>query len=159
MQAAEQHENEDLHVKTEPFQRQLRIALTDVEVAGRADRLAHLVVQVEQKEDDRKAANTAAKSQIEELSAELKRVSTEVRDKATYGTVQCERRHDYRMGKIVEVRTDTGVVLHERAMSFEEKQLELDGIKDPADDDENGGEPPESGDEPKAKKGRKKSKK
>jgi hypothetical protein len=141
-------------VKTERFSRSLRITLTAEEVAERADRAAHVLGQRDQKEDDRKAANTAAKSQIEELEAELRRISSEVRDKATYGPVECERRYDYRLGRVVEVRTDTDETIHERAMTIEEKQLDLDidqsrsGDEDDSDerDEESEGEsPPESG--------------
>lgn len=113
-------------MKVERFSRSLRITLKPEEVAQRADRAAHIVAQRDQKEDDRKAANTAAKSQIEELTAELGRISSEVRDKATFGPVDCERRFDWRQRRVFEIRTDTQEQIHERAMTVEETQLLLD---------------------------------
>jgi hypothetical protein len=132
----------DPKLKVEHFTRTLRVGLKPHEIAERADRAAHVIVQRDQKEESRKAANTAAKSQIEELDAELRRVSTEIRDKATYIPVACERRYDYRLGRLLEVRTDTGDTIHERALTIEERQLELDvdqsrsGDEDVDDDDD-----------------------
>jgi hypothetical protein len=117
--------------KVEKFTRQLRVALTEKELAERADRAAHVVRERDGKEEDRKAANTAAKAQIEELDAELKRLSGEVRDKATYALVECERVYDYKLGQVREVRTDTRVVLDLRAMRADERQL-TNGLEDPA---------------------------
>lgn len=125
-------------VKIEKFQKELRIQLSAEEFGQRAERAAHLIGEIEQKEDDRKAANTAAKSRIEELQAELKRVSGEVRDKAKYGIVDCERRFIFRTGRVQEVRKDTGAVLDEWAMTADERQMELD-LDDPEENDD---EPP-----------------
>jgi len=66
-----------------------------------------------------------ANAQIEELEAEMHRLSLEVRDGGTYREVPCERRYIYRTGNVQEVRTDTGDVLSERAMTDRERQLEL----------------------------------
>jgi hypothetical protein len=137
-------DKQEANVKVERFTRSLRIALTTEEVAQRADRAAHVLVMRDQKEAERKAANTAAKSQIEELDAELRRISGEIRDKAKFDTVNCERRFMYRVGRIVEVRLDTKEEIHESAMTLEERQLEMDlersegDAEDPADDGEGG---------------------
>lgn len=148
-------ESKDPKLKVEHFTRTLRVGLKPHEIAERADRAAHVIVQRDQKEESRKAANTAAKSQIEELDAELRRVSTEIRDKATYIPVACERRYDYRLGRLLEVRTDTGDTIHERALTIEERQLELDVDQsksgdEPEEDEESEAadeEPPADGDD------------
>jgi hypothetical protein len=117
------------HIHVETFSRQLKVELTEKEVAERADRAAHVLRLRDSKEDDRKAANTAAKSQIEELEAELRNLSSEVRDRATYRQVECERRYDYRLRQVVEKRLDTSIILHEHAMTEAEAQLPL-GLED-----------------------------
>lgn len=135
-------EKSESNVKIERFTRSLRIALAPPDLEMRGSRVAHLVAQREQKESDRKAANTAAKSQIEEVDAEIKRLAGEIRDKARFDTVNCERRYVYRTGRVVEVRTDTQEEIYERPMTLEERQLEL-GIDD--DEDTDGDEEPKSG--------------
>jgi hypothetical protein len=112
--------------KVEHFTRQLRVVLTEKEIAERADRSAHMVAERDGKEEARKAANTAMKSQIEELDAQIRKLSNEVRDKATYEPVECERRYDYRAGTVRELRTDTKVVLELRTMRADERQTSLD---------------------------------
>jgi hypothetical protein len=126
------------NVKIEKFTRPLKVPLKPDELSSRADRAAHLIGQLDQKEEERKAANTAAKAQIAELDAELRRISGEIRDKHTFETVDCERRYEYRTGRVYEVRLDTNETLHEKPMSLEERQLELgiDEALDDADGDE-----------------------
>ncbi len=112
-------------VKIERFQRNLRVPLTVQEVTERAQRAAHLLGERDHKDEEQKAATKHAKAQIAEVEAELRRVSGEIRDGATYKEVGCERRHNYRLGAITEVRTDTDEVLAERAMTDRERQMDL----------------------------------
>jgi hypothetical protein len=116
---------ENAHAKIERFERNLRVELNEQEIAERANRAAHLVAEREQKEDDRKASNKQMAAQTAELDAELRKVSTEVRDRATYRPIQCERAFIYRTGNVTERRLDTGKVLSERPMSDRERQQEL----------------------------------
>lgn len=113
-------------IRVESFTRNCRVELTPKELAERADRAAHVLCVRDGKEADRKAANTAAKSQIEELEAELRKLSGEVRDKATYTAVECERRYDYKLGQVVEKRLDTSEVLYSHAMTDAERQMPLE---------------------------------
>ena len=123
-------------IKVESFVRELRVQLKTEEIAERADRAAQLLAERDSKEEEQKAATKHAKSVIESMEAELRRLSNEVRTKATYGQVQCERRYDYRLGKISEVRKDTDEVIFERAMTDTERQRELDLDKPPGDLDD-----------------------
>jgi hypothetical protein len=116
--------------RVEEFQRSCRVELTAKEVADRADRASHLVAEIDAKDADRKAAAKSAASQIEELEAELRRISNEVRDKATYRLVDCERKYDYRVGTVTELRTDTREILHMAPMTDAERQLRL-GLESP----------------------------
>lgn len=114
-------------VKIERFQRNLRVPLTQEEIAERAQRAAHLLGERDHKDEELKAASKQAKAQIAEVEAEMRRVSGEIRDGATYKEVACERRHIYKTGVIQEVRTDTAphTVIAERAMTDRERQLDL----------------------------------
>ncbi|MBA2724267.1 MAG: hypothetical protein H0U56_15545 [Methylibium sp.] len=116
------------HLKVEKFSRSLRVVLKPEELASRADRAAHLLCQRDEKAEEVKASSSQLRAQIKELEAELRKVSNEVRDKATYQQVPCERRYNFRLGKVVEVRTDTGDELTERAMSDAERQLSIDAV-------------------------------
>lgn len=117
-------------VKIERFQRNLRVLLTIDERLDRADRVAAIENDIANKEADRDAAKKHANAQIEELQAEKQRLNGEVRDRAKYADVLCERRFNYRLGKVQEVRTDTQEVLDERPLTDRERQLE-NGLKDP----------------------------
>lgn len=134
--AAEPEKTEEQPVKVEGFIRELRVQLKTDEIAERADRAAQLLAERDSKEEEQRAAAKHAKSVIESMEAELRRLSNEVRTKATYREVQCERRYDYRVGKIIEVRKDTDEVLFERPMTDAERQRELDLDTPPSDLDD-----------------------
>jgi hypothetical protein len=119
------------NVKIERFARTLRVELTPEEVARRADRCAHVVAEREGKVEEAKTATAHIKARIKELDAELRSLSNEVRDKAKYTEVDCERRYNYRLGTIAVVRLDTNATVDERAMTGAERQLE-NGLKDSA---------------------------
>lgn len=113
-------------VKVEKFTRNLRVVLKENEVVERAKRSAFLLGEIQQKESERDAAKKQASAHIEELASEMHRLSLEVRDGAAYRDVECERMYVYKVGIVEERRTDTNDVIHERAMTEREKQLELE---------------------------------
>jgi hypothetical protein len=115
--------------KVEKFHARLRVVLSKEEVAEKADRMAHVIGERENLVAQAKAATAHLKAQIKEKDAEIGSLSAQIRDKAEYGEVDCERRHMYRTGKIVEVRLDTDEVTFERAMTFSERQLDLPAKK------------------------------
>lgn len=112
-------------VKVERFEQELRVTLTSEEVAERADRAAHLVSTIDEREQSMKAQQAHAKAEIAKLQSEMKWISNEVRDKATYRDVKCERLFVFRTAEVIELRTDTGEEISRRAMYESEKQLEL----------------------------------
>jgi len=118
-------EKEKSRRKVEAFRQQLRVTLTTEEVASRADRAAHVLAERDQKEEEAKAAQKHLKSIIDNMEAEMRRLSNEVRDHATYQLVDCERVYDYETGRVSEIRKDTGESVNERAMTLEERQQEL----------------------------------
>ena len=121
-------------MKIEQYMSNLKVILTKEEIADRADRAAGLLQDRDTKEEEQKARAKAEKAVIESIESELRRVSNEVRTKATYQDVQCERRYVYDKSKVQEWRLDTGEMISERDMNDSEKQRDL-----PFDDDGKGG--------------------
>lgn len=117
-------------VKRDPiFTRNLRCELTQEELNTLARDAARLVNEIDQKDEDQKAASKQAKAQIAELIATHRRISEEIRVGATHKPVRIERRYYYRTGQVVEVRLDTEKVINERAMTDRERQLDFDALK------------------------------
>lgn len=125
---------EESSVKIERFTRTLRVELSADEVAKRADRSAHVVAEKDRAAEEKKTATAHITTRIKELEAEQRSLSTEVRDRARYAEVECERRYNYRLGKVQEVRLDTNAEIGERAMTGAERQLE-NGLKGKAKDE------------------------
>jgi hypothetical protein len=121
-------------VKIERAVRVLKCQLTPEEVRERADLAARFVEQRDQKEAEAKTASSHLKSQIKQIDADLRKVSAEVRDRATFRDVELEIHFDYRRAIVVTHRTDTGEVIGERPMLEHERQKELfEGDGKPAD--------------------------
>lgn len=135
MAKKKQDEEQKPNVRTERFQRQLLCDLSREEVEERATEAARLIDQLDQQEADMKAAQKAAKARIEESETQLRRVSGEVRDRATIRLTDCQRVFDWDKGEVREIRSDTGEVMATRPMSDEEKQKGFD-FSDGSVDDE-----------------------
>lgn len=111
--------------KTEDFTTSLKMQLSTEDIAERADRCAQLVAKRDEKVEQDKAAAKHNKSIVESMEAEIRTLSNEVRTKATYKQVECERRFNYITGRVSEVRNDTGEILSDRKLTHAEMQREL----------------------------------
>ena len=112
--------------KVERYRRSLRVELKPEEIAESADRAAQMIADRDSKDEEQKAQAKHAKAIIEGLEGEIRRLSNEVRTKATYRDVECDRIFDLRTKTLTEKRTDTGEVLFERPLTETECQRELD---------------------------------
>lgn len=112
-------------IRREGFRENLRCPLTKEEIEARADKAANLVENMDNLDNDMKAHQKAKKAELERVAAEHRHLSNEVRTKATYRDIDCERIFDYDEGKVREVRLDTGEELSCREMSDREKQMGL----------------------------------
>jgi len=110
-------------LKIEPFQQRLPVLLTEQELLGVGDRAAHLSKEAHEAEEARKEADATAKATVKRLQNEADALLATVRDKREYRLVPCERRFDFRLGKVTEIRVDTGEQLEERPMRDDERQL------------------------------------
>lgn len=122
-----------------------RVRLTDEELIERAQEQSRTLQTIEEMENDLKTKAQHAKAAIAEREADVKRLSVEIRDRATYRPVDCERIFDYRRGLVIEVRLDTGEQISERPMTYAEKQRELPLGGAPKDEELDEDEPPEDG--------------
>lgn len=122
-----------------------RVRLTDEELIERAQEQSRTLQLIEELENDLKTKVQHAKAGIQEREADVKRLAVEIRDRATYRPVDCERIFDYRRGLVIEVRLDTGEQISERPMTYAEKQRELPLDGPPKDEELDEDEPPEDG--------------
>lgn len=123
--AEDQKPEERPEIYKENFERELRVILTGDEVATRADRLGHLIGERDHKAELMATAKKHAQNEVNEIEARIRRLGNEVRDKACYKEVPCERVFDYRTGTVTEVRSDTGEEIGARPMNEIERQMRL----------------------------------
>lgn len=138
--------------KVERFRQNMRVELTDQDILERSRRVSRALSEKALRVEAAKSATAHLKAEIKQIDSEISRLSQEVNDGACFKEVECERRFLYRVGKVIEVRTDTDVITYERAMSGSERQPELPGLAHPqsdaADIDFLGGEDEPTGDVP-----------
>lgn len=123
---SEQMTEEQKNEKRVPFTRELKCALTREEVEERAQEAASVLERRDQREAELKEEAKRWKNVIAQLDVEFRMLSSEVRNKATTRSVECERVYDYDAKKVTEFRRDTGEVLHVRNMAESECQKDLD---------------------------------
>lgn len=132
-------------VKIERFTRSLKCALNDTEILQRARRSAAIAGQIAKAEADRDAANAHHNGAIKLLRAERGNLDQEVNDGATHRDVEVQRRFNYRLGVVLDVRMDTDppqtIPGSERPLSNEERQIE-NGLKDPVQPANDDGDEP-----------------
>jgi len=108
--------------------RNLKTELTREELAVKADELAQATQEVERVDENKKAAVSQFKSQIEELTGRRNRLAGIVSQKAEWRDVDVEMIFDYDTKKVTVTRTDSGEVIQARDMFVEElaRRLPLD---------------------------------
>lgn len=113
-------------VKIEKFTQSLMVALKAPEIAERADRAAHLIADRDNLREEAKLANKERKAKIEAIGSEIRKLSSEVREKVTHRELPCERRFLYAERLVREFRTDTGEMFFERPMTEQESQRQFE---------------------------------
>jgi hypothetical protein len=111
---------------TQRYTETLPVKLTESEALERADVSARLQQERDAIEAAMKADAAQRKADIQEKDAAMRRLAEEIRQRRTYRAVDCERRFDYSDGKVREVRLDTGEIISERDMTYDERQRKLD---------------------------------
>ena len=126
--------------KTERFPQTLRCELKPDEIAKKADRAAHLVAEHETKQADLDTAKRQAKAELDRIEAEWKALSGQVRDKAEYRSIECEKLYDFKRWGVTITRLDTGEVVTERPMTSAEKEAAQEALPLPDGAEDEGGE-------------------
>lgn len=102
----------------------LRCELSIDQKADAAVEMADLTVELSNVKDRKKVAVAEFNAEIERIQDELTQIGESVhsgqRRRVTIHTI-----HNYRNGTVSRVRTDTGVVLSERAMTADERQSQF----------------------------------
>jgi hypothetical protein len=107
------------------FKESLRCRLTTEEVAARADQAAGIVAEKHDREESRKRFMSQEREAVKQLDADLRTLSTEVREQAAYRLVECEEQQDFPQNRAVTLRMDTMETVRERPMTPDERQVSL----------------------------------
>jgi hypothetical protein len=112
--------------KIERFVQDMAVALSKEEIAQRADRAAHLHSDLEFAEEAFEVVRKEHRTKLSGIRSEIRRLSSEVREKVTSRGVECERHFLYGDRRVKDIRSDTGEVIMDRAMTEEECQRGFD---------------------------------
>ena len=112
-------------VRTEQFESLQKCVLTGDEIVERSREMAQLMSEIASDETDLKAVVQEFKSRIAGKDARLGTLARNVQNGFEFRTVPCTRHFDYALGRVEEVRSDTGERVSHRAMTDEERQQDL----------------------------------
>ena len=106
--------------------KQVRHDFTQAEKARLGVEMAEIELTISEKKDELDTFKAQIKSDTTALEARLNSIAHKLRSGFEIRTVDCRMEMDFESNSIRFVRTDTGDLLEERAMSLEERQRELD---------------------------------
>jgi hypothetical protein len=143
-------------VKIEHFQQPMPCALSPEEVIDRGNKVMKLLSDKEMKQADIKSVTAHLKADIKQIDADIAKLSKEHTEKRCYRSVEIRREYRYRVGSVVDIRTDLDDVINERPLTGTERQLEDERLSkapakpkaandEEAPDQPGSDEPPESG--------------
>jgi len=107
----------------------LKCLLTEKEKTELSAKIAKAISDRASAEAKLKEVGASIKAQIAQLDAEISEKALQINNGYEYRNVECRMDKDYRLGSVTITRLDTGEVIRERAMTVEERQLELPGGK------------------------------
>jgi hypothetical protein len=144
-------------VKIEHFQQPMPCALSPEEVIDRGNKVMNLLSDKEMKQADIKSVTAHLKADIKQIDADIAKLSKEHTEKRCYRSVEIRREYRYRVGSVVDIRTDLDDVINERPLTGTERQLEDERLSkapakpkgpEAANDGDEAGDPPGSDDAP-----------
>lgn len=115
--------------KVQTVAKEVWFELTTEEVVTRAQRVAEIRKEVDKVEEEKKKATGGFKAQINVLESEQDRLLQTIRANGENRTVECEVERDFYANKVL--YKHGGKVVEERAMNFEERQMEMHAVDDP----------------------------
>lgn len=105
--------------------RELPVLLSDNRKKKLGDELAHLTVTIDLKQDDFRATSKAKAKEIRDLKKDQSRIGKALDTGKELVEVQCEERQVFAQNKVEVVRKDTGEIVETRAMTGDERQLDI----------------------------------
>lgn len=132
--------------------RVLPVELNDKEIQERGEKLAEIEQQLQGTREDAAADAARFRERKKSLNEQIAKLATQINDGKESRQVECELRPDYRRNLMEIVRTDLDEVVDSRALTAEERQLELGGKSKQAAT-ETDGEPAEGDSSPFAAQG------
>lgn len=103
----------------------LSCELSDDEMRDRGEQLARVLDDIVAEEGRHEALKTEMKSAMAALEAKRDALGAVIRRKAEHRLVEVEELTDYRVGKFTKTRLDSGVVIFERPLTSDERQLAM----------------------------------
>lgn len=109
-------------VKRVKFNRELETDLTREEVEARSQEMSDTIRDRDIREAEFKEHAKANRDIIKGMDIDIRRLNSAVQSKSERRNIICERIVDYTSNVVTDVRTDTGEVVHRRALEAIEKQ-------------------------------------
>jgi DNA segregation ATPase FtsK/SpoIIIE-like protein len=136
--ATEQTEESKAHIRERKTIKFLPVKLTEDEVRDLGKNLADEMGRLVELETEAKQAANQYKSSMKQIQATTARLSGLVRQGYEQREVGCLEIINYKTNRMVVQRTDTGIVVEDRPLRMDERQLEIPGVtasqsRDPAD--------------------------
>lgn|SRR5678815_1682964 len=109
------------------IERELPVPLSDKAIEARAQELAGLVNEQTAIETELAAYGADKRKRLREIKKEVKRLASAIHDKCELAMVQCSEERLFDQNRLLVRRLDSHVIVEDRALSGEERQLEIDG--------------------------------
>lgn len=110
--------------QSEAFKRQFRVALSEDEKAGARERLVNVMDELNEMQDKEAGRRAEEAKKIKAKSGQIDALRMDVRI-GELRDVSCERKYDWVMGEVTEIRIDTGEVIVTRKVTDKDRQLYL----------------------------------
>jgi hypothetical protein len=109
----------------------LPVRLEDKEIQAKGEELADLEQQQQATKEEAAAQAARFRERSKALSLEIKKLTRQINSKEEEREVKCELIPDYKRNVMETVRADNGETVEERALTPDERQLELGAPKFP----------------------------
>lgn len=119
------------------YEKELPVKLSEPEIAKRAKLMARTALEAAKQEVEIESAKEAAKARLNamkedllQLRGDLRDLAREVRNGESIQPVEVEARIAPDNSRVEVIRLDTGEVVSERALTDQDRQMEIDEVLD-----------------------------
>lgn len=119
-------------METREITRSLKCPLTDAEIEAGGRELARKIGQLAQLEDEKRAAMSQYKSDIDRITSDIRSLGLKVANGYEFRDITCVIEYDFDRKQVIITRTDLGTIVEERTMTPQEAQMALE-LRPPAD--------------------------